>query len=350
MPTVLNLVVGDPGADPRARRVASAAEAIGWHVVSVGLGPRSRSARRAPYPTSRALRELRGLVRLARLLRTTIRLTLRAREASAEVVHAHDLESLPAGWITARRLGARLVYDAHELYTGMDVDPPRLWLRLIWRLEGALAGRAHAVVTVSEQIAAELVRRHDLASTPLVVLNCPPLENVAVEAQNGVVRAIYQAAVGPGRDLTELASAAERANGVELAARVLGAGTLPSGIARLEPVRPHELVRSLAGFDVGLVIDRPETDNARLALPNKVFEYLMAGLAIVTPRVPAMAALVERERVGTTYEAGRLGEALAEIASDRPRLAEMRTRARRAAVERYNAEAQRPMLYAAWGL
>ena len=62
---------------------------------------------------------------------------------------------------------------------------------------------------------------------------------------------------------------------------------------------------ALTPFDIGLVIDRPETDNARFALPNKLFEYMMAGLAVVVPNVPAMARLVETEGIGRTYEPGR---------------------------------------------
>jgi glycosyltransferase involved in cell wall biosynthesis len=63
-----------------------------------------------------------------------------------------------------------------------------------------------------------------------------------------------------------------------------------------------------------------------------------------------MAALVEREGIGRVYEPGKLREALAALAADRPALEAMRRRAREAAVEKYNAEAQRPALYAAWGL
>jgi len=63
-----------------------------------------------------------------------------------------------------------------------------------------------------------------------------------------------------------------------------------------------------------------------------------------------MARLVEREGVGRTYAPGRLGAVLAELAADRPAVEAMRRRARAAAVERYNAEAQRPVIYEAWGL
>jgi glycosyltransferase involved in cell wall biosynthesis len=286
------------------------------------------------------------------LVGTTAKLIAKARRSVAveiDVVHAHDLDTLVAGWFLAQRLHARLVYDAHELYTGFDPDPPRLWLRAISFLEGVISRRAEAVVTVSPEIADELVRRHRLRRRPLVVLNCPPLEEITLEPHEGVLRVIYQAAAGPGRDLHDLAAAAA-ADGVEVSARVLGAGGLPEGVRRLEPVGPDEIVRQLVPFDVGLVIDKPTTDNARMALPNKLFEYLMAGLAVIVPNETAMALLVERDRVGRAHEPGGLRELLTELARDRPLTEELRRRAGHAAIERYNAETQRETLYAAWGL
>ena len=129
-------------------------------------------------------------------------------------------------------------------------------------------------------------------------------------------------------------------------------------VAVAEPVEPTRLVEALAGFDVGLVINRPLTRNDELVFPNKLFEYLMAGLAVVVPALPGLVPLVEGERIegeriGLTYEPGRperLGAALAELAADRARLVEMRRRARRLALERFNAEAQREPLVRALGL
>ena len=62
------------------------------------------------------LRELRSLARLARMLVRSARIARAARRLpSPSVVHANDLDTLPAGLLLARRSGARLVYDAHEL-------------------------------------------------------------------------------------------------------------------------------------------------------------------------------------------------------------------------------------------
>ena len=146
------------------------------------------------------------------------------------------------------------------------------------------------MVTVSEPIAEELTHRLHLRRQPLLVVNCPPLEEVEVEPRPGApVRAIYQAAVGPGRVLDDVVDAARAAPQVEVSVRLLGWDGRLAGVRVEPPVPPAQLVSALAAYDVGLVIDRPLTDNARLALPNKLFEYLMAGLAVVVPRAPAMA-------------------------------------------------------------
>lgn len=338
--------------DPRATRAAKVADSKGVHVAvaeaRVDVPPRS-----APRRDAGALgREIRGIYRLARLALTTLRLVRRSRELSPGIVHANDLDTLPAGYVLARRRRARLVYDAHELYSGFERNPPRLWGKVSLALEGALARRADAVVTVSEPIAVEMTRRLRLRQAPLVVLNCPPLEEVEFEPRPGApVRAIYQAAVGPGRMLADVVDAARTAPEVDVTVRLLGGDGRPLPGVRVEPpVAPDALVAALTPYDIGLVIDRLETDNTRLALPNKLFEYLMAGLAVAVPQGPAMAELVEAHGVGVVYEPGRLGDALQQLAADREALDEMRRRARALAVSRFNAELQRPALVRAWGI
>jgi len=267
-------------------------------------------------------------------------------------VHAHDFATLAAGRMLARD-GARLVYDAHEIYADQEPDAPRLDRALIRLIEGPLARRADAVVTVSEPIADELRESLRLPAAPLVVLSCPPRTDVEPAPRGeGPLLALYQGAMGPGRPLEDLEVAARHGKGVRVIARVPGAPDL-EGVERAEPVEPSELVLAAAQCHVGLVINRPVTRNDELVLPNKLFEYLMAGLAVVVPRLPGLAPLVESAGIGLTYEPGRpekLGEALTELARDHERLAEMRARARRLALERFNAESQLPSLLAAWGV
>jgi glycosyltransferase involved in cell wall biosynthesis len=382
------LTRGELTRDPRARRTVLAGRSRGLAVDGVcvvrrhespadlpgvdvvrrrtGGGPGAGLAGARAAVRRPELRELRGLYRLARLLWTTVLLVRSARSVDTPaIVHAHDLDTLPAGFLIARRARARLVYDAHELYSEFEFDPPRLAQALLDALERTLARRADAVVTVSEPIARELETRCRLRARPLVVLNCPEVTRaVSAAPARPEVHAVYQAAVGPGRVLSDLFDAAARAPGVALTLRVVGADVealeaearrrdLDGRVVVVAPVPPAELVTSLAGFDAGLVIDRPTTRNNELALPNKLFEYLMAGLAVVVPRLPAMTELVEGLDVGVTFEPGSpdaLADALSALAADRDRLTAIKQRARRLALERFNAEAQAAELVTAWGI
>ena len=117
------------------------------------------------------------------------------------------------------------------------------------------------------------------------------------------------------------------------------------------PVGPDELIATLSEFDVGIIFDRPVTRNAELSLPNKLFEYLMAGLAVVAPRLSGMGPLLDESGAAELVPPARpddLGAALERLASDRDRLEHLRAAARRTAKTRFNAAAQEPALERAW--
>lgn len=308
------------------------------------------------------IRELRGIWRLGRLVVVSRKLTRAARRIPrVDAVHANDFDTLPAAWWIARRNRARLIYDAHEIYTAQEPDPPRLHRFVAGALEGWFARRSDAVVTVNDPIAKELMRRLHLRREPLVVLNCPAAQDIpAPAAATGPLRAVYQGAMGPGRFVEDLLTAAPAAGNTELTLRIAGADLdalvrdvqargLADRVHVVPPVAPDVLVESLAGFEVGLIINRPVTLNDELVLPNKLFEYLMAGLAVVVPRLPALAPVVDG--VGLTFTPGdpaSLGAVLSALAEDREGLQEMRDEARRRALTRYNAQEQAAVLASAW--
>jgi glycosyltransferase involved in cell wall biosynthesis len=313
---------------------------------------------------NRVLRELRALFRLARVLARSARLWNAARVfATPAVVHANDLDTLPAGYALARRANARLVYDAHELYSEFQAPAPLLARRLTLLLEGALARRADAVVTVSDGVANELSRRLRLPRPPLVVLNAPSRSTEeARPSATGPLRVVYQGGLGPGRELDDLLVAA-RATGVELTIRIRMADPallraeierrgLADRVRVADPLPPAEALAALTAFDVGVIFDRPRTRNSDLSVPNKLFEYLMAGLAVVAPHLETLGPLITEERIGRTYDPYRpdeLPRVLEELAADRAGLADAQRRARALALSRLNAEAATATLVEAWG-
>ena len=390
MPRLLVLTPAELTRDPRARRAAVVARDRGYDVVGlcgrvagdtpspldgvevvrVGGDAVSAQLRRrglgGMHPSRPPVRELRGAFRLARLARLTAKLISAGRRLGRfDVVHANDFDTLPAAWELASKSGARLVYDSHELYTTQELDPPRSFVAVASRVEAAIATHADAVVTTGRPFAEELQRRFGLRQEPLIVLNCPDLVTTepSPTPADGKLRVIYQAAMGPGRPLQDVVDAARRSNGVEFTLRVVGMdeAALRREIARAgvgdvvhiaDPVPPDRLVEALQGFHVGLIINRPLTLTDELVVPNKLFEYMMAGLAVVAPRLPGLAAIVDGDGVGSTFEPGRpdrLAAVLGELDSDRELLNQMRKRARQLALDRYNAPAQAAQLLRAWG-
>ncbi len=100
------------------------------------------------------------------------------RRLRPDVVHAHDAAMLAPGWLGARLTGARLVYDSHELATGVPYRE-RLWAAFVRGLERAIVPRCDGVITVSDGIAARLRELYRLDETPTVVRNVPDLEGAA---------------------------------------------------------------------------------------------------------------------------------------------------------------------------
>jgi len=385
MARILFLATDEITRDPRIRRAVWHAASGGHETVGIcrrtaspiplpGLGTAYRWGRitplrfpeRGPLAQQHAVtREIRGLMRLARLAWRTGALLGPARNVSeVDVVHANDFETLPAGWIIARRHGARLVYDAHEIYTEQEPHGPKAYRAIARRLESFFARRADATITVSQPIASDLRTRLGLNREPYVVLNAPARDGRAVKPSPSPVRAIYQGGPGPGRRIEDIFDAAPFVEGATLAIRVSTADIdrlraeaskrgLDGLVEILDPVPADRILDGLRDFSIGLIINRPVTLNDELVFPNKLFEYMMAGLATVAPALPGLAPLIDAEGVGVTFEPGNpeaLGRALTELAADRPALDEMRLRARDAAVQRFNAEAQLPALAAAWGL
>jgi glycogen(starch) synthase len=339
----------------------------GVSVVRVGRAARVNplwfGAAPEPGTASGVLRELRALYRLARLLVRAARLWRAGRRLGrVDVVHANDLDTLPAGVALARATGARLVYDAHELYSEFEEPAPRLARRLTLLLERGLARRADAVVTVSDGVARELEARLGLGTPPRVVTNAPPRYRAEPRRfEKGPLRVIYQGGLGPGRRLDDLLGAG-RAPGVELSLRIrladpkaLRAAVERQGLSEqvrvLEPVPPAQVLDGLRDFEVGVVFDRPRTRNSELSAPNKFFEYLMAGLAVVTPHLETLGPLVTETGIGLTYdplEPDGLASTLERLAADRAAVSTMRARARELALTRLNADLAAEELAAAW--
>jgi glycosyltransferase involved in cell wall biosynthesis len=254
-------------------------------------------------------------------------------------------------WIgVAARLahGSALVYDSHELWPDRNMRPEaRAWLLAC---EALFVRLAHAVVMTSPAHAEVLARRYRVAE-PVVVRNIPA--EAAKVTSTDVARhrdghepvAIYAGGVLRHRGIEQAIQALGSVDGLRL--RLLGpveagyraeleAVAAGAGVGdRLEfasPVPPTEVVDALAGADVGLALFQPVCLSHRLVLPNKLFEYVRAGLPVVGSDLPMISRFVAEHGVGDTVDpqdSGELASALAATVEPK-RNAELRAAAERA--------------------
>ena len=98
----------------------------------------------------------------------------------------------------------------------------------------------------------------------------------------------------------------------------------------IPPCPPADVVTSAAGYDVGVINHKPVSLNHRLSSPNKLFDYLSAGLAIVASDLPVFDLILADTGAGITFEptgAEHTARVLSELISHPERIAEMKRRA-----------------------
>ena len=259
----------------------------------------------------------------------------------ADAYHAHDITALPACLLAALLRRRPLVYDAHELSLN---EPQVVQLRVISAasarfLRLALA-RCAAVITVSPPIVGELQRLYG-GPCAEVVRNVPPYqppihsdrlrERLDLSAQTRI--ALYQGGIQEDRALDVLVSAGRYLDpGIVIV--LLGDGPQTAELeqliaaegvgdrVKLVPAVPyHELLAYTASADLGLLVYRNSySPNIQLCLPNKLFEYLMAGLPVLTSELDATAETVRRYGVGDVVRAVEpqgVARAIAALLADR---------------------------------
>ncbi|MDT8325525.1 MAG: glycosyltransferase [Bacteroidota bacterium] len=267
----------------------------------------------------------------------------------ADLYIAADLYSLPLAARLAAAGSSGLIYDSRELYRAIAALEGRRLMQGFWSaLERRYARRAHAVLTVNDSIAEILRAEFDDVR---VLHNYP--DAVEDRASNGSNR--LREALGIPADQRILLSQGglQRGRGallcvnalaqVDAAALVfLGDGPLRDEIllhARVHGVedRVHvhpavpsdELLSWTAGADVGLCMIENLGRSYYLSLPNKLFEYMAAGLPVVGSDFPEIGRVLRASGAGIPVPADNpdaLAESLRQLLADSARLEELRQR------------------------
>ena len=250
-----------------------------------------------------------------RIQRTWRRLSSAYQQAislKSELYHFHDPELIPIG-ILLKLTGAKVIYDVHEdsPQEAMSLNkgrPLQGWIRFwIWTVLEGLAKRVlDAFVCVTPTIAQNFPEKKTI-----LVHNYPLLEELLLVNESTIPycarnpNIAYVGGISAIRAIREMVSAMEHLpTTVEAKMVLVGEFSPPELKAEVEQMSGWErvefmgwqsrsiVIQQLAQARLGLVLFHPERDHIE-ALPNKLFEYMAAGLPIVASDFPLWREIIE---------------------------------------------------------
>jgi glycosyltransferase involved in cell wall biosynthesis len=233
-----------------------------------------------------------------------------------DLLVSDDLDTLLPNYLVSKLKRLPLVYDSHEYFTGVPELQKRPFVKWIWkRIERSIFPGLKHVMTVSDSIAVQYENEYGLR--PEVVRNCSrnteditPFSRKELDVNPDHLLLILQGTgINVDRGGLELIEAVSLADAVSLL--IVGAGDhfelvrekiLQMGLTeRIKLVSKcpwQTLMRYTRSADAGLSLDKNSNLNYTFSLPNKLFDYLSAGIPVIATDLPEISKIVSEFSCG----------------------------------------------------
>jgi glycosyltransferase involved in cell wall biosynthesis len=227
-----------------------------------------------------------------------------------DAICAIDLDTILPCLCISRLKKIPRIYDAHELFTEMKEVISRPVIQKIWlKIEKKAVPKFRLGYTVSESIADEFHQRYNVKY--LTIRNLPVLQQIrTIESSERFI--LYQGAVNEARGLEYLIPAMQSIN---CKLMICGDGNFMGQLKKLISeykledkieltgmITPRKLAEISQKAYIGIAVPEKTGLNQYLALPNKLFDYIHAGLPQVTVNYP------EYQKINSQFEVAILLE------------------------------------------
>lgn len=287
------------------------------------------------------------------------------RKKNIKVVNIHALGLLPLGVLLKYAYGAKLIYDAHELETEVH-GLKGLRKKLSKFLEKILISHSDLVIVVSEPIADWYQATYKI-NRPVVVLNTPEIankikkkkyfhENFNLSEKKLIV--LYQGALNRGRGIEVLLEAFQLRKDSNAVIVFMGYGLLEKEIMLAQKtynniyfhpaVTPQELLEYTACADIGVSLIENTCLSHYYCLPNKLFEYAMVRLPVITSNMQEMEKFIDKYQMGIVVKENTqdaVNQAIDKLST--MNLTQLSSNARKTAIK-YSWEAQKKKMLSAY--
>lgn len=315
MNRVIISVTNDLTTDQRVLRTCDCFNGMGFEILLIGRRMKNSLEVNIPYKTFRFhLIFNKGFLFYAEY---NLRLFIKLLFMKKELLYANDLDTLLPNFLVSKISSCKLIYDSHEYFTEVPelISKPRT--RSFWKnLENSIFPKLKNVITVNRKLAEIYSLQYKVPVT--VIRNVPkstlkkgfkPIRGLKKDQK--VI--LYQGALNMGRGLElmidamaflkdyQLVFAGEGDIVDQLKLRV-ATNHLQHRVVFLGKLRPSELMNLTRQADLGLSLEEDMGLNYRYCLPNKVFDYIHAGIPVLVSKLPLMEELLKQYHIGEYLE------------------------------------------------
>lgn len=319
---VIISVTSDLVTDQRVHRAASTLKENGYKVLVIGRRlPNSQDLPGKKYRCKRfRLWFHTGALFYAAYNLRLFRFLLFSK---ADILLSNDLDTLPANYLASKIKRIPLVYDSHEYFTGVPELVNRPKVQRIWkRIEGMILPGIQHAYTVNESIAGLYRNEYNVAFESIRNVPEPrrfPKRDKELIRREFNLPADKKIVILQGAGINIQRGAEEAVLAMQYLENVLllivgGGDVLPvlkkmvtehhlSDKVRFEGKKPPgELSFYTESADLGLSLDKDTNLNYRFSLPNKLFDYIHAGIPVLASNLPEVRKIVEGYGIGSIAE------------------------------------------------
>jgi len=227
---------------------------------------------------------------------------------------ANDLDTLIPNYIIAKLRNKEIFYDTHEYYTGVPELEDSPFKKKFWKFfEDRIFPRLKTVYTVNESV--RNLYQKEYGNQIFVIRNVPALQLVKPRVlpknwNNKIILLMQGAGINRNRGGLELLQSMKYLP-AEYHLVFIGAGNLwnvivekrkewqlENRVEMIGKVSPTELRQYTPLAHLGFSLDGFEDLNFLYNLPNKVFDYIHAGVPVVATAIPEVKTILEKYQCG----------------------------------------------------
>jgi len=227
---------------------------------------------------------------------------------------SNDLDTLVPNYIVSRLRRKKIFYDTHEYFTGVPELTSHPLKKRIWKFfENRIFPRLPVVYTVNESVKNKY--QQEYRNSISVIRNVPATANIVPkkipEHWKGKIILLMQGiGINPGRGGLELLETLKYLP-ANYHLVYIGGGTqwdtianmrkewqLEDRVEMIAKVPPAELKRYTPLASLGFTLDGFESENYLFNLPNKIFDYIHAGVPVVATPIPEVKLIIEQYDCG----------------------------------------------------